>query len=190
MAPTPQNTTNTQTFGEINPLEVSQNPSTFSKAKITGYEKWKRHFVTGGTSDDWHVWAEKEGVDPNSVAGAAHLEPKSSAAFSSFKAETKDDRVFQRVAGFEPLSRVLELAYDQSARGKGQQRHVNGLPFNEQPIMTIGRMSGLGGHVYQIMKKAQEANGMSQRGDADAARRELLGVIVYAAAAYLLVEAR
>lgn len=38
-------------------------------------------------------------------------------------------------------------------------------------------------------RKLQEAHGMAQRGDRDAARRELLGVIVYAAGAMLALDA-
>jgi len=91
-------------------------------------------------------------------------------------------------AGYEQLARILEDAYGQSARGKGRKRHANGLPFEKQPIMEIGRMSGVGGHVYQIMKKAQEAGNMSKRGEHEAAIAEFYGVIVYAAAAILLTE--
>lgn len=92
------------------------------------------------------------------------------------------------VPGYEPLRRVLEEAYNQSARGKGRERHANEKPFLQQPIMEIGRMVGVGGHTYQINKKAQEATTMASRGQRGAAKAELLGVIVYAAAAYLLIE--
>lgn len=92
------------------------------------------------------------------------------------------------VPGYEPLRRVLETAYNQSARGKGRERHANEKPFMDQPIMSIARMVGVGGHTYQISKKAQEASTMVARGQHAAAKAELLGVIIYAAAAYLLVE--
>lgn len=90
--------------------------------------------------------------------------------------------------GYEELASILEQAYNQSAKGKGKKRHANNLPFKEQPIMEIGRMSGIGGHVYQIMKKAQEAGNMHKRGEYEAAIAEFYGVIVYAAAAVLLTE--
>lgn len=90
--------------------------------------------------------------------------------------------------GYEPLQRILSAAYDQSANGKGRERHAGGRPFEDQPIMVIGRMVGLGYQTGQIMKKSQEAVGMVSRGQHDAAKRELLGVIVYAAAAALLIE--
>ncbi|AGH31490.1 hypothetical protein LOKG_00054 [Loktanella phage pCB2051-A] len=92
------------------------------------------------------------------------------------------------VEGFEGLGRVLMAAYDQSARGKGKERHGHTEPFATQPIMMIPQMVGLGGLTYQIMKKAQEATTMSARDRHEAAIAELKGVIVYAAAAVLHVE--
>lgn len=89
---------------------------------------------------------------------------------------------------YASLKRVLDAAYAQSAEGKGRERHGNGLDFDQQPIMKIGRMVGAGYPVGQAMKKGQEAIGMARRGEHDAAKAELLGVIVYAAAAYLLLE--
>lgn len=94
------------------------------------------------------------------------------------------------VPGYEGLARVLGLAYEQSAKGKGRERHANARPFLKQPIMEIGRMlsSTCDGELYQIMKKVQEASGMIARRNPEAAQAELLGAIVYAAAAYLLIE--
>lgn len=92
------------------------------------------------------------------------------------------------VPGYEPLARVLTEAYDQAAKGKGKKRHANDQPFHKQPIMQIARMVGIGGHSYQICKKAQEAKTMADRNDFEAARQEFLGVIVYAAAAFLLID--
>lgn len=90
--------------------------------------------------------------------------------------------------GFIPLAGTLLAALDQAASGKGQERHGGGKPFLEQPIMEIARMlDGTGGHAFQIMKKAQEANRMVGREQYDAAVREYLGVINYAAAAILLI---
>jgi hypothetical protein len=85
------------------------------------------------------------------------------------------------------LKGVLDDAYAQSSRGKGKQRHANGQPFDRQPIMEIGRMVGAGGTAFQVLKKTQEAIGMTKRGEHEAAERELLGAIVYAAATVLLV---
>lgn len=91
------------------------------------------------------------------------------------------------VPGYEDLATVLSLAYDQSANGKGKERHANGKHFADQPIMEIGRMVGAGYPLGQAMKKAQEARGMLGRDQNGAAQAELLGAIVYLSAAYLLI---
>lgn len=83
------------------------------------------------------------------------------------------------------LAQVLALAYEQSSSGKGKNRHANGKPFLEQPIMEIGRMVGIGYQLGQAMKKAQEAGGMASRGEISAAQAELLGAINYLAAAHI-----
>lgn len=86
------------------------------------------------------------------------------------------------------LRAVLDAAFEQSAHGKGMARHGRaGVPFEQQPILTIGRMVGPGYAVGQLMKKAQEAVGMVARCDHRAAVNELLGTIVYAAAAVVLI---
>lgn len=86
--------------------------------------------------------------------------------------------------GYQPLRRVLDLALDQSANGKGKERHANDKPFDRQPMLEIGRMVGHGFCLGQAIKKAQEASRM----EPDAAQRELLGAINYLAGAYLLLE--
>jgi hypothetical protein len=91
------------------------------------------------------------------------------------------------VEGYGPLRDALQEAYDQSARGKGVDRHANGRDFDRQPIMEIGRMVGPGFQLGQAIKKLQEAAGMISRGEGGAAVRELLGAIVYSAAAVNLV---
>lgn len=86
--------------------------------------------------------------------------------------------------GYQSLRRVLDLALDQSANGKGKERHANDKPFDRQPMLEIGRMVGHGFCLGQAIKKAQEASRMQP----DAAQRELLGAINYLAGAYLLLE--
>jgi len=90
------------------------------------------------------------------------------------------------------LYRILRYAFDQSATGKGRERHaaspVGDRPWLEQPIITLNRMVGPAGASYQVMKKAQEAMGMVERGDFNAGMAEMLGCIVYAAAAYQVME--
>lgn len=89
---------------------------------------------------------------------------------------------------YAPLKAVLEVAFMQAAEGKGNKRHANGKPFLEQPILEIARMVGPGFHAGQVMKKAQEAMGMINRGETDAAKSELHGIIIYAAASILLID--
>lgn len=88
---------------------------------------------------------------------------------------------------YAPLRDVLEAAYSQAAEGKGKERHANGLPFARQPILSIARMVGIGGPAQQVMKKTQEAVGLARRGEFVRAEAELLGAIVYAAAAIILL---
>lgn len=88
----------------------------------------------------------------------------------------------------DPLWPALQAAHNQAMEGKGKERHGGDTPFVEQPIMAIQRMlegSPVDGHLFQVMKKAQEAGRMAKRGDGEAATRELYGVIVYAAAAVM-----
>jgi len=85
--------------------------------------------------------------------------------------------------GYAPLRAILDAAYAQSASGKGVERHGNGLPWLEQPILTVTRHHGLGFATGQAEKKIREAVGMVSRGDKAAGERELLGAIVYVAGA-------
>lgn len=91
------------------------------------------------------------------------------------------------IPGYESLRSALEMAYAQSALGKGKERHANGKPFDRQPIMEIARMVGLAGQTYQICKKAQEATTMDYNGQHERAIAELCGVMVYAAAGITLL---
>ena len=87
--------------------------------------------------------------------------------------------------GYEPLGGILDAALHQAQAGKGKERHANGKPFLQQPIMEIGRMVGPGYATGQAMKKAQESARLPTR---EAQVRELLGAINYLAAAALLIE--
>jgi hypothetical protein len=89
------------------------------------------------------------------------------------------------IANYEKLDRVLQQAYDQAAVGKGQQRHGNGLPFEEQPMQALIDLYGGGFALGQAAKKMQE----SQRMETPAAIRELLGAIVYISGAIIALEA-
>lgn len=87
------------------------------------------------------------------------------------------------VPGYESLAEVLQAAYDQAATGKGKERHANDLPFDKQPMQQIARRRGVGFLLGQADKKTEEAQGMLERGDRDAWRREILGAINYLAGA-------
>lgn len=105
--------------------------------------------------------------------------------------EWVDDPVSETIDGdgemYEPLRSILNQAYEQAASGKGRERHANGRPFDRQPIAEIGRMVGIGFNLGQSIKKQQEAKGMLDRGETDAAIRELLGAINYTASAVMLL---
>lgn len=92
----------------------------------------------------------------------------------------------------DALRRTLEAAYHQAMHGKGRARHGGGKPFEEQPIFTIAELldGSIDGHLFQVIKKAQEASRMVKAGQHEAARRELMGVIIYAAAAHMILEKR
>jgi hypothetical protein len=96
-----------------------------------------------------------------------------------------EDTVATEVTGdaYGALRGILDEAYNQSAKGKGLERHGNGKAWTEQPILAITRDTGIGFPTGQAIKKVTEAVGMLGRGEGDAAARELLGAIVYTAAA-------
>ena len=83
------------------------------------------------------------------------------------------------IPGYEQLADVLRRAYEQSAIGKGADRHANGKPFHLQPIAVGIDHFGVGGALFQAFKKMEEA----QRLPTEAAVKELLGAIVYISAA-------
>ena len=90
-------------------------------------------------------------------------------------------------ADYTKLKTVLDAAFEQSASGKGAQRHANGKDFDRQPILEIGRMVGPGFALGQAMKKAQESAGQLARGEYLHSKGEMLGAIVYLAAAVVLL---
>ena len=90
------------------------------------------------------------------------------------------------VPGYESLRRVLDAAYEQAARGKGRERHaLDGAGFDNQPMQRLIDAHGLGFATGQACKKAEEADGLRSQ---DAARRELLGAIVYLAGAIVWMD--
>lgn len=141
-----------------------------------------------------------EAVDPvastNPVSSSDPVAPL--APLGGAVSRPRDQHVPRQLYGrdvnsmYADLRRILDNAYDQSAKGKGAQRHAVGpvgdRPWDQQPILQIGRMVGPGYSAGQIQKKVQEACGMIDRKDFNAAKSEVLGAIVYAAAMYRLIE--
>lgn len=86
------------------------------------------------------------------------------------------------------LAKELLHAFYQAAAGKGKERHafVNGIglrPFTEQPIFKLaqelGADAGIGGLLFQALKKTTESKGLS----GTRAAHERHGAIVYLCAA-------
>ena len=89
--------------------------------------------------------------------------------------------------GYEALGSVLAEAVEQAAGGKGAERHAySSEPFSGQLIREIPFRLGPGGECFclgQAVKKIYE----SRRLPPDRARAELLGAVVYIAAAVPLL---
>lgn len=89
------------------------------------------------------------------------------------------------VRGYEDLRKILDLAYKQAAIGKGKERHgVKGEDWTRQPILRHQKAYGIGFALGQAAKKMEEAMALPP----DRAKFELLGAIVYVAAAYRFLE--
>lgn len=92
-----------------------------------------------------------------------------------------------------PLESIFVDVLDQVTKGKGSERHGEteggkGLTFSEQPIMTITRYVGNGYPLGQAMKKLSEVPALMKHKGRDAAYKEILGAIAYAAAAALYLK--
>ena len=85
------------------------------------------------------------------------------------------------VDGYHGLFDVLVDVLDQAQLGKGAERHGQDKAFEEQPMQKLIELHGRGFAYGQAGKKAQE----SERLAYEAARRELLGAIVYLAGAVI-----
>lgn len=84
-----------------------------------------------------------------------------------------------------PLYPVLVRAIEQAMFGKGERHGGASVPFEEQPIFHYAKMHGRGFLTGQAAKKLEEAASTRQ---GDAFTNEVLGAIVYAAAAILFEE--
>jgi len=95
--------------------------------------------------------------------------------------------MLDKVPGYDPLVQVFRDAIDQATQGKGKERHANDLSFLDQPIFTIANSVGEGFLLGQAIKKTAESTGMVARGQYSAAQAELLGAMVYLAAAHIFI---
>lgn len=86
--------------------------------------------------------------------------------------------------GYYSLAAVLARAFDQASKGKGNERHANALPFDQQPMQATAGKFGVGFLLGQATKKAEESQGMPT----DRAVAELLGAINYIAGAVIYLE--
>ena len=91
-----------------------------------------------------------------------------------------------KIMGYShPLYEAFDDAVQQATKGKGVRHGGEATPFLTQPIFQIAKHTGVGGLIFQMVKKAQEACG---KDDQEAFERELLGALVYGGAAYVYVK--
>lgn len=84
-----------------------------------------------------------------------------------------------------PLYEAFDDAIKQATKGKGERHGGDKTPFMEQRWHNIAKSTGVGGLMFQMIKKAEEA---CEKDDQEAFERELLGALVYGGAAYLYVK--
>lgn len=83
---------------------------------------------------------------------------------------------------YHTLAVALLGAYHQAAHGKGNARHANDRPFEEQPMQAAADlMQTADGLLFQAIKKINESRALP----AEAAIHELYGAIIYSAGAIL-----
>lgn len=88
---------------------------------------------------------------------------------------------------YKELKIILDRAYLQASVGKGKDRHANGLPFHQQPILVETRSVGIGFPAGQARKKIQEATNC-YKDHPERAIADLLGAINYIAAEIIFIE--
>jgi len=92
----------------------------------------------------------------------------------------------EAIPGYTTLSAILAEALTRASEGKGKDRHANGKPFDEQPIVTLNLTLGSqDGPLFQIQKKCAEASRFYAAGERERAENELLDCIVYAVGAVI-----
>lgn len=87
---------------------------------------------------------------------------------------------------YSSLRSILDEALTRASEGKGKDRHANGKPFDEQPIVSLNlSLWSQDGPLFQIQKKCAEASRFYASGERERAENELLDCIVYAAGAII-----
>ena len=85
---------------------------------------------------------------------------------------------------YKEPKRIYAEALKQLSEGKGKERHAKGEPFEEQLMMLATGMVGVGGPLFQAIKKAVE----SQRLPYPRNVNELYGAMNYLVGAVLEYE--
>lgn len=151
---------------------------------------------------NWQMWKpSRDGDAPQGVSVKTHeirfVDADSRYKYCEYEPLWFTDRTYEyclrdeapTLSGaddYTTLRNVLNAAHDQSAQGKGAERHGNGKAWTEQPIFTIAGQVGDGFNAGQAIKKIQEAQQMAARGEYEKAQHEVLGAIVYAASLHVL----
>lgn len=90
---------------------------------------------------------------------------------------------------YKKLVEVLERAYLRASEGKGHKHHSHGESFEEQWIVRGTKVFGLGGPLFQIGKKTEQAVKMEkEKYPIQDIINELLDVINYSAAAVIYLD--
>ena len=89
---------------------------------------------------------------------------------------------------YDSLRDVFMMAVNEAISGKGGQRHGTSDKFENQQLCSFMREAGLSPAMYQIQKKARELLRFKGKNRKERVRRELLGIIIYAAAAVIVNE--
>jgi len=85
---------------------------------------------------------------------------------------------------YAELRRVMWDAYDHATLGKGEIRHADQKPFEEQISAAITKLVGIGYPLGQSLKKWNE----HQRLEKEAAIKEIYGSVIYQLLAILELE--
>jgi len=85
---------------------------------------------------------------------------------------------------YECLRPVYQDMIDQMQKGKGIRQHGSGADFQDQHTWKHTKLTGPGGPLFQMLKKATEA---IERMEGEAQYHELIGALNYGVIAALLL---